>query len=153
MSTRNQKMGLMRTQNDEQRGKEEAPVSTQAVAGDEGAPRRGGGCWVGLRAVGGQGTEVTDRLGLVPYSALQSPLSRRVTSSSLSKMPLEATVIVIDNSEYMRNGDYVPTRFEAQSDAVTTVFGHKVDSNPENTVGLMSMAGKGYARVLSSAYG
>jgi len=43
----------------------------------------------------------------------------------------------------MRNGDYQPTRFDAQSDAVTTVFGHKVDSNPENTVGLMSMAGKG----------
>ncbi|KZV85683.1 hypothetical protein EXIGLDRAFT_622763 [Exidia glandulosa HHB12029] len=58
-------------------------------------------------------------------------------------MPLEATVIVIDNSEYMRNGDYLPTRFEAQSDAVTVLFGHKVDSNPENTVGVMSMAGKG----------
>ncbi|EJD35982.1 hypothetical protein AURDEDRAFT_117219 [Auricularia subglabra TFB-10046 SS5] len=42
----------------------------------------------------------------------------------------------------MRNGDYAPTRFDAQSDAVTTIFGHKVDSNPENTVGLMSMAGK-----------
>src|ERR1700749_263320 len=74
-------------------------------------------------------------------------LARRVSLNSLSPsttMPLEATVIIIDNSEYMRNGDYTPTRFEAQSDAVTTVFGHKVDSNPENTVGLMSMAGKGY---------
>ncbi|KAH7101118.1 hypothetical protein BKA62DRAFT_704314 [Auriculariales sp. MPI-PUGE-AT-0066] len=58
-------------------------------------------------------------------------------------MPLEATVIVIDNSEFMRNGDYAPTRFEAQADTVTTIFGHKVDSNPESTVGLMSMAGKG----------
>ena len=60
-------------------------------------------------------------------------------------MPLEATMIIIDNSEYMRNGDYQPTRFDAQKDAVTTVFQAKVDSNPENLVGLMTMAGKGYA--------
>jgi 26S proteasome regulatory subunit N10 len=59
-------------------------------------------------------------------------------------MPLEATMMIIDNSEYMRNGDYQPTRFEAQSDAVTTIFQTKTDSNPENTVGIMSMAGKGY---------
>ncbi|KAF8992930.1 hypothetical protein BDQ17DRAFT_1432059 [Cyathus striatus] len=58
-------------------------------------------------------------------------------------MPLEATMMIIDNSEYMRNGDYVPTRFDAQSDAVNTVFQTKIDSNPENTVGLMTMAGKG----------
>ncbi|KAF5387699.1 hypothetical protein D9615_000008 [Tricholomella constricta] len=58
-------------------------------------------------------------------------------------MPLEATMMVIDNSEYMRNGDYQPTRFEAQSDAVNTVFQTKIDSNPENTVGIMTMAGKG----------
>ncbi|KAG7096454.1 hypothetical protein E1B28_003888 [Marasmius oreades] len=58
-------------------------------------------------------------------------------------MPLEATMMVIDNSEYMRNGDYQPTRFDAQADAVNVVFQTKVDSNPENTVGIMSMAGKG----------
>ncbi|KAI0368474.1 hypothetical protein BV20DRAFT_1122821 [Pilatotrama ljubarskyi] len=58
-------------------------------------------------------------------------------------MPLEATLIVIDNSEYMRNGDYHPNRFQAQSDAVTTLFQTKIDSNPENTVGFMTMAGKG----------
>ncbi|KAF8530602.1 hypothetical protein BU17DRAFT_79451 [Hysterangium stoloniferum] len=58
-------------------------------------------------------------------------------------MPLEATMMIIDNSEYMRNGDYAPTRFEAQSDAVTTVFGSKIDSNPENTVGVMTSGGKG----------
>jgi len=57
-------------------------------------------------------------------------------------MPLEATMMLIDNSEYMRNGDYMPSRFEAQSDAVTTVFTRKTDSNPENTVGVMTMAGK-----------
>ena len=59
-------------------------------------------------------------------------------------MPLESIMVIIDNSEYARNGDYQPTRFEAQSDAVITVFQTKVDSNPENTVGIMTMAGKGY---------
>ncbi|KAF9782139.1 hypothetical protein BJ322DRAFT_1074488 [Thelephora terrestris] len=58
-------------------------------------------------------------------------------------MPLEATMMIIDNSEYMRNGDYQPTRYEAQADAVNTVFRTKIDSNPENTVGIMTMAGKG----------
>ncbi|KXN81020.1 hypothetical protein AN958_06332 [Leucoagaricus sp. SymC.cos] len=58
-------------------------------------------------------------------------------------MPLEATMMIIDNSEYMRNGDYQPTRFSAQSDAVNTVFQTKIDSNPENTVGIMTMANKG----------
>ncbi|KAG7452777.1 uncharacterized protein BT62DRAFT_958812 [Guyanagaster necrorhizus] len=58
-------------------------------------------------------------------------------------MPLEATMMIIDNSEYMRNGDYTPTRFDAQADAVNTVFQTKIDSNPENTVGVMTMAGKG----------
>jgi len=60
-------------------------------------------------------------------------------------MPLEATMMIIDDSEYMRNGDYLPTRFGAQADAVNTVFRTKIDSNPENTVGIMTMAGKGYA--------
>ncbi|KAG2742576.1 hypothetical protein P692DRAFT_20839132 [Suillus brevipes Sb2] len=58
-------------------------------------------------------------------------------------MPLEATMMIIDNSEYMRNGDYIPSRFEAQSDAVKTIFQTKIDSNPENTVGVMTMANKG----------
>ncbi|KII96128.1 hypothetical protein PLICRDRAFT_151249 [Plicaturopsis crispa FD-325 SS-3] len=57
-------------------------------------------------------------------------------------MPLEATMMIIDNSEFMRNGDYQPTRFDAQSDAVNTIFQTKIDSNPENTVGIMTMAGK-----------
>ena len=62
-------------------------------------------------------------------------------------MPLEATMMIIDNSEFMRNGDYQPTRFDAQADAVNTVFQTKIDSNPENTVGVMTMAGKGYVFV------
>lgn len=52
-------------------------------------------------------------------------------------------MMIIDNSEYMRNGDYAPTRLEAQADAVNVIFQTKTDSNPESTVGLMTMAGKG----------
>jgi hypothetical protein len=52
-------------------------------------------------------------------------------------------MLIIDNSEYMRNGDYQPTRFEAQADVANVVFQTKIDTNPENTVGIMTMAGKG----------
>lgn len=62
---------------------------------------------------------------------------------TLPAMPLEATMMIIDNSEYMRNGDYLPSRFDAQADAVNIVFQTKADSNPENSVGVMSMGGKG----------
>ncbi|CAK7265646.1 proteasome regulatory particle base subunit rpn10 [Sporothrix epigloea] len=58
-------------------------------------------------------------------------------------MPLEAVMILVDNSESSRNGDYHPTRFEAQADAVSIVFQHITNGNPESEVGLMSMAGKG----------
>lgn len=42
----------------------------------------------------------------------------------------------------MRNGDYQPSRFGAQADAVNIVFTSKTDANPESTVGLMTLAGK-----------
>ncbi|CAM0138932.1 unnamed protein product [Umbelopsis sp. WA50703] len=48
----------------------------------------------------------------------------------------------LDNSEWMRNGDYTPTRIGAQNDAVNLLFRIKTQSNPENTVGLMTLAGK-----------
>jgi len=52
-------------------------------------------------------------------------------------------MIVVDNSESSRNGDYTPTRFEAQADAVNIIFQNVVQGNPESSVGLMSMGGKG----------
>ncbi|KAI9357058.1 hypothetical protein DFJ73DRAFT_821968 [Zopfochytrium polystomum] len=55
---------------------------------------------------------------------------------------LEATVLAIDNSEWMRNGDYTPSRMDAQNDAVSLLFNAKTQANPENTVGLMTIAGK-----------
>lgn len=56
-------------------------------------------------------------------------------------------MICIDNSEWMRNGDYPANRFQAQADAVNLICGAKTQSNPENTVGILTMAGKG-VRVL-----
>uniref|UniRef100_A0A0D9VRT0 26S proteasome non-ATPase regulatory subunit 4 homolog n=1 Tax=Leersia perrieri TaxID=77586 RepID=A0A0D9VRT0_9ORYZ len=72
---------------------------------------------------------------------------RRQEHSGGAAMVLEATMICIDNSEWMRNGDYAPSRFQAQADAVNLICGAKTQSNPENTVGVMTMAGKG-VRVL-----
>ncbi|KMZ70310.1 putative 26S proteasome non-atpase regulatory subunit [Zostera marina] len=62
-------------------------------------------------------------------------------------MVLEATMICVDNSEWTRNGDYSPNRFQAQQDAVSLICGSKTQANPENTVGILTMAGKG-VRVL-----
>lgn len=58
-------------------------------------------------------------------------------------MVLEAVMMVVDNSENSRNGDYTPTRWEAQADAVSTIFSRITQSNPESSAGLMSMGGKG----------
>lgn len=60
-----------------------------------------------------------------------------------AKMVLEAVMIVVDNSESSRNGDYTPTRYEAQADAVSLIFSAITQGNPESSVGLMSMGGKG----------
>ncbi|MBA0877345.1 hypothetical protein Goshw_025182, partial [Gossypium schwendimanii] len=54
-------------------------------------------------------------------------------------------MICIDNSEWMRNGDYSPSRFQAQADAVSLICGAKT----QNTVGILTMAGKG-VRVLTT---
>ncbi|KAI0012924.1 von Willebrand factor type A domain-containing protein [Xylariaceae sp. FL0662B] len=58
-------------------------------------------------------------------------------------MPLQAVMIVVDNSESSRNGDYTPSRFDAQADAINIIFENITQSNPESSVGLMSMGGKG----------
>ncbi|KAF4929912.1 26S proteasome non-ATPase regulatory subunit 4-like protein [Colletotrichum viniferum] len=58
-------------------------------------------------------------------------------------MVLEAVMVVVDNSESSRNGDYQPTRFDSQADAVNVIFQTITNGNPESSVGLMSMGGKG----------
>lgn len=48
----------------------------------------------------------------------------------------------VDNSEWMRNGDYLPTRMESQADAVNLICNVKTQQNPESTVGVMTMGGR-----------
>lgn len=42
----------------------------------------------------------------------------------------------------MRNCDFLPSRFQAQFEAVNTVCNDKLQMNPENTIGLISMSNK-----------
>ncbi|EDO31082.1 predicted protein [Nematostella vectensis] len=55
-------------------------------------------------------------------------------------MVLESTILCVDNSEFMRNGDFLPTRIQAQQDAVSLICHSKTRQNPENNVGLMTTA-------------
>jgi 26S proteasome regulatory subunit N10 len=57
-------------------------------------------------------------------------------------MPLEATMILVDNSDWSRNGDFFPTRWEAQEEAANIVSQAKCEQNAESSVGLMVIAGK-----------
>lgn len=52
-------------------------------------------------------------------------------------------MLLLDNSEYMRNGDFPPSRWDAQMDASTIIFDAKTNANRQNSVGVMTMAGKG----------
>jgi len=45
-----------------------------------------------------------------------------------------------DNSQFMRNGDFHPTRLQAQQDAVNLITHSKTRSNPENNVALMTLS-------------
>jgi len=55
-------------------------------------------------------------------------------------MVLESTMICVDDSDFMRNGDFVPTRMAAMQDAVNIVSLQKTRTNPENNVGLLTLA-------------
>eukprot|EP01031_Cornospumella_fuschlensis_P050689 gene50689-62001_t len=57
-------------------------------------------------------------------------------------MPLESTMLCLDNSDWMRNGDYMPSRLDAQQDAANILCTDRINNNPENTVGILTMAGK-----------
>lgn len=56
-------------------------------------------------------------------------------------MPKEATIILLDNSEYNRNGDFPPSRWESQLDAAKELSNAKFSQNGESAVGIMVMAG------------
>jgi 26S proteasome regulatory subunit N10 len=49
-------------------------------------------------------------------------------------------MICIDNSEWMRNGDYSPSRFQAQADAVNLICGAKTQVNLNHTLLSISIA-------------
>ncbi|CAN7938103.1 unnamed protein product [Ixodes hexagonus] len=68
-------------------------------------------------------------------------------------MVLESTVVCVDNSEYMRNGDFIPTRLQAQQDAVSLVCHSKTRSNPENNVGLLTLASSEVLATLTTDVG
>lgn len=64
-------------------------------------------------------------------------------------------MIVVDNSEFTRNGDYPVNRYEAQLDVVEMLFQAKTNSNRENTVGVLCYGGEGpqVLSTLTSDYG
>jgi hypothetical protein len=59
------------------------------------------------------------------YSQLSGFMTHKGVDLTPFVLPIQATVICIDNSEWMRNGDYAPTRFQAQADAVNLICGAK----------------------------
>jgi 26S proteasome regulatory subunit N10 len=40
-------------------------------------------------------------------------------------MTLEATIVILDNTEYARNGDHLPTRYEAQTETIAAIISAK----------------------------
>jgi len=54
---------------------------------------------------------------------------------------LEAIMVCLDNSEWTRNGDYAPSRYDAQVDAVNAICRSHTNDSPENTIGIISTAG------------
>ena len=59
-------------------------------------------------------------------------------------MPNIKLLFSMDNSEYNRNGDFAPSRWESQHDAATNICDVKLNQNPENTLGIMAIAGNRY---------
>ena len=57
-------------------------------------------------------------------------------------MVLEETLLCLDNSDWTRNGDYFPSRFRIQVEAANFIIENRCDANPENSIGIMTMAGK-----------
>ena len=50
----------------------------------------------------------------------------------------ESCIVILDNSEHMRNGDYLPTRLEAQRDAARWLVSDITMNSPESTVGIIA---------------
>lgn len=57
-------------------------------------------------------------------------------------MVLEAVTLCLDNSEWMRNGDYHPSRLGVQNEAASYIANLKNHDNRETSIGVLTMAGK-----------
>lgn len=57
-------------------------------------------------------------------------------------MSIEATLICVDNSEYSRNGDFVPNRITCQREAISLIASAKLATQYENSVGIIALAGE-----------
>jgi hypothetical protein len=55
---------------------------------------------------------------------------------------MEATIVLLDNSDCAINGDYFPTRIGAQTECAASILQAKLDANPESVAGLGTIAGK-----------
>ncbi|EAR85404.1 ubiquitin interaction motif protein (macronuclear) [Tetrahymena thermophila SB210] len=56
-------------------------------------------------------------------------------------MTLEASIVILDNTEYARNGDHLPSRYEAQAETIQAIINAKQQMNMENAVGILTMGG------------
>ena len=82
---------------------------------------------------------ITDCSSLVQKQARETATCLAQPKNNTPKptiMPLESCMILLDCSQYMRNGDYIPSRLEAQQDAANMLVGAKTQSHPESTVGI-----------------
>jgi len=56
-------------------------------------------------------------------------------------MVLEAVVLIVDNSEWMRNGDFSPSRYDAQFDTCNLICGQRSEDNAQSSLALITSAG------------
>ena len=67
----------------------------------------------------------TPRVGPIIHRSVFPVIHFHVGVRPTAAMVLEATFIVIDNSDWMRNSDFAPSRLDAQQDAVNLLAAAK----------------------------
>ena len=82
---------------------------------------------------------MSERLNIPIWSSLKI-VANGETNLFFDSLYMYLYCFSVDNSDYMRNGDFVPTRLQAQQDAVNLVCHSKTRSNPESNVGLIVMS-------------
>ncbi len=55
-------------------------------------------------------------------------------------MSTESIMFILDNSNWARNGDYFPNRWDCQINSLQLIVEHK-GCNPENSMGLLLLGG------------